>query len=52
MKGNWITIQPKSYPTSSTQGGGHSTGGGSVTNRSSHSSPEQHIQQVCTSLGG
>ena len=40
------------YPSNTTQGGGHSTGGGSVTNRSSHSSPEQHIQQVCTSLGG
>ena len=54
--GGWGGLT-STYPTSSsygggTQGGGHSTGGGSVTNRSSHSSPEQHIQQVCTSLGG
>lgn len=54
--GGWGGLT-STYPTSSsygggTQGGGISTGGGSVTNRSSHSSPEQHIQQVCTSLGG
>jgi len=52
MKGNWITIQTKSYPTSSTQGGGYSTGGDSKTSGSSHGPQEQHIQQVCTSLGG
>ena len=52
MKGNWITIWPKSYPTSSTQGGGYSTGRDSKTSGSSHGPQEQHIQQVCTSLGG
>lgn len=41
-----------SYPTGGSYGGGHSSGGGSGTSRSSHSSPEQHIQQVCTSLSG
>ena len=54
--GGWGGLT-STYPTSSshgggTQGGGHSTGGGSGTSGSSYRSPEQHIQQVCTSLGG
>jgi Leucine Rich repeat/Leucine Rich Repeat len=52
MKGNWITVQPKSFFPRGTQGGGYSSGGDSKTSGSSHGPQEQHIQQVCTSLGG
>ena len=49
MKENWVTIQPKSFFPSGTQGGGYSSGGDSKTSGSSHGPQEQHIQQVCTS---
>jgi hypothetical protein len=52
MKENWVTIQPKSFFPRGTQGGGYSSGGDSKTSGSSHGPQEQHIQQVCTSLGG
>ena len=51
MKGKCVTIEHPHRFKGGTQGGGHSTGGGSGTSRSSYSSSEQHIQQVCTYLG-
>jgi hypothetical protein len=51
-KGGFSIKTIPEYPSGGSQGGGHSTGGGSGTSGSSYSSPEQHIQQVCTSLGG
>jgi hypothetical protein len=51
-KGGSLIVTHHEYPSNATQGGGYSTGGGSRTSGSSYSSQEQHIQQVCTSLGG
>jgi hypothetical protein len=51
-KGGSLIVTHHEYPSNTTRGGGYSTGGGSGTSESSYSSLEQHIQQVCTSLGG
>jgi hypothetical protein len=41
-----------SYPSSGNQGGSYITSGGFGTSGNSYNSQEQHIQQICTYLGG
>ncbi len=45
-------IDNSNYPTNNTQGDVYNTGGSFGTSGSSYNFQEQHIQQVCTSLGG
>lgn len=51
-KGGSLIVTHHEYPSNGYQGGNSGSYGGINTKGGSYSSPEQHIQQVCASLGG
>ena len=51
-KGGSSIVTHHEYPSNGYQGGNSSSYSGINTKGGSYSSPEQHIQQVCASLGG
>ena len=51
-KGGLLIVTHHEYPSNGYQGGNSGSYGGINTKGGSYSSPEQHIQQVCASLGG